>query len=616
MGYDFLHGHRGVLVPALDGSIWVAALVGSAVLRYRLYDAHIWNRRVGILLLVAAATQWLCGYANALYRTRWRVGSFDEAAKLVSSIAITTAVVIAADVVALARAVPLSACIAARAFTVILTGAARGAWRLRWEHHQRPRAQAKRVIVFGAGEGGAQVIDALVASPTSPYVPVALLDDDPQRRHARIRNVRVSGGRHDMAAAARRHVADTVIIAIPSASSELIREVSVLAAGANLDVRVLPPVANLFGPGVQVADIRPVSDLDLLGRHSIDTEIDAVAGYIRGRVVLVTGAGGSIGSELCRQIHRFSPKALVMLDRDESGLHHVQLSIQGRAMLDDRCLVVCDIRDRLALKAAFTEHRPEVVFHTAALKHLPLLEMWPAEAVKTNVLGTQNVLDAALAVGVQRFVNISTDKAANPSSVLGDSKRIAERLTAGAGQVGDGDYTSVRFGNVLGSRGSVLTAFRAQLQAGGPLTVTHPDVTRYFMTVEEAVQLVVQAGAIGRTGEVLVLEMGAPVRIADVAERLAGNSGRRIEIVYTGLRPGEKLHEELYADGEVGQRTVHPMISRVRVPGLDTEASLEVTVALSGPGDIKRRLASLARQFARERDTEGLQMLDGRVIST
>jgi FlaA1/EpsC-like NDP-sugar epimerase len=293
---------------------------------------------------------------------------------------------------------------------------------------------------------------------------------------------------------------------------------------------------------------------------------------------------------LCRQIIRFAPADLIMLDRDDSGLHEVQLSIEGRAMLDSRSLVVCDIRDESALASVFAEHRPEVVFHAAALKHLPLLEMWPAEAVKTNVFGTQNLIDAAKQAGVAKFVNISTDKAANPTSVLGYSKRVAERLTAEAGNDGNGAYMSVRFGNVLGSRGSVLTTFRQQIEAGGPVTVTDPEVTRYFMTVEEAVQLVIQAGAIGDNGDALVLDMGEPVRIADVARQLVAQAPRPVEIVYTGLRPGEKLHEDLLGTGEADLRPRHPLISHVPVPTMGMQ---EVSSVLTR-GDSAGVAASLA----------------------
>ena len=291
-------------------------------------------------------------------------------------------------------------------------------------------------------------------------------------------------------------------------------------------------------------------------------------GYITGKRVLVTGAGGSIGSELCRQLARFEPAKLFMLDRDESGLHGTQLSIEGRAMLDDDGLILADIRDAARVDEVFGWARPEVVFHAAALKHLPLLEMHPDEGWKTNVCGTLNVLRAAQRHGTVRFVNVSTDKAANPTSVLGWTKRITERLTAHFAAEGPTECVSVRFGNVLGSNGSVLKAFERQAAQGLPITVTHPDITRYFMTIEEASRLVVYAGAIGDPGEVLILDMGEPVRIMDVAERFAAQHEPPLEIVITGLRPNEKLHEDLISVDEHGEHRVHHLITHVVAPGL------------------------------------------------
>jgi FlaA1/EpsC-like NDP-sugar epimerase len=305
---------------------------------------------------------------------------------------------------------------------------------------------------------------------------------------------------------------------------------------------------------------------DMIGRQPVDTDVAAIAHYLTGRRLLVTGAGGSIGSELCRQIHKFAPAALIMLDRDESALHAVQLSIYGQGLLDSPQVVLADIRDRASLDAIFAELAPEVVFHAAALKHLPLLERYPLEAWNTNVIGTLNVLEASAAAGVRRFVNISTDKAADPISALGYSKRLAEQLTSWMSRRTEGSYLSVRFGNVLGSRGSVLHAFQAQIEGGGPVTVTDPQVSRYFMTVSEACQLVVQAGAIGRPGEALVLDMGEPVRILDVARRMIAAAGAPVEIVFTGLRGGEKLHESPLGVGEDGDRRIHPLISHVVVP--------------------------------------------------
>ena len=549
---------------------------------------------------MAAVLQIATGLAFGLYRGRWRYGSFDEVSHLVASLAATTLVVFALDQLPADRWVPASVPLLAGAVALLAMGGCRYLWRIADERSRRPTTETGApVIVLGAGEGGQQIITAMLRSPASPYVPVAIVDDDPTKRNLSIRGVPVVGNRTALAAEAERRSAEAVVVAIPSASPELLREVSEVAMRLGIEVRVLPPIDELFGSPLGLSDIRPLDEADLLGRHEVDTDVEAIAGYLTGRRVLVTGAGGSIGSELCRQISRFAPAQLVMLDRDESALHAVQLSIEGRALLDSRDLVVADLRDAARLDAVLAEHRPHVVFHTAALKHLPLLELHPEEAVKTNVWGTQHLLAAACRHRVDRFVNISTDKAADPTSVLGTTKRVAERLTATAATACEGTFLSVRFGNVLGSRGSVLTTFRAQIDAGGPVTVTDPDVTRYFMTVEEAVQLVIQAGAVGRDGEALVLDMGSPVRIDDVARRLVAEAHRPIDIVYTGLRPGEKLHEVLLGEDEDDHRPIHHLISQVPVPPLAPSTVDAAVQGLAGP-DLVAALAALARTGADE----------------
>jgi len=328
---------------------------------------------------------------------------------------------------------------------------------------------------------------------------------------------------------------------------------------------------------------------DILGRCQSDIDLGSVGDHVAGKRVLVVGAGGSIGSEISRQVRDLQPAELILLDRDESALHAVQLSLYGRALLSAPDTVLADLRDAEAIQTIFATRGPQVVFHAAALKHLPLLQRFPGEAVKTNVWGTQVLLDAAR--DVECFVNISTDKAANPTSVLGYSKRITERLTAHAATRHPGRFLSVRFGNVLGSRGSVLTAFEAQAAAGGPITVTHPEVTRYLMTVQEAVHLVIQATAIGRRGEVLVANMGAPVAIEAVARRIvAAHGDLSVTIVYTGLRPGEKLHEDLFGRDETAMATPHPLISCVDVPPLDPE-ELRLLDAYASPEAVSAQLA-------------------------
>jgi len=581
----FLVRHESLIQPSVDALTWAVALAMAQVLRFEFQvDVDAWQGFTAAGLAAAAAfaslLQVAAGFFAGLYRRRWSYGSFEEISHVVRTVAVTTVGLALVNRLAPDQIVPGSVPLVAGVNALVIMCAIRYVWRLLVEHSLRPSTEhGAPVVVLGAGAGGEQLITAMVRTPDSPYVPVAILDDDNTKRNLSIRGVPVLGNRTSLVDVARTVGATTVIVAIPSASPELLREISETAMRNHLAVRVVPGLRELFGGAVGVSDLRPLTEADLLGRHEIDTDIEAIAGYLTGRRVLVTGAGGSIGSELCRQIARFAPSDLIMLDRDESALHSVQLSIEGRALLDSRNLVVADIRDRDRMQDVFDELTPDVVFHAAALKHLPLLEMHPDEALKTNVWGTENLLEIAATHAVDRFVNISTDKAADPTSVLGYTKRIAERLTATTARTAPGSFLSVRFGNVLGSRGSVLTAFRSQVEAGGPITVTHPDVTRYFMTVEEAVQLVIQAGAVGSDAEALVLDMGAPVRIDDVARRLAAESDRRIDIVYTGLRSGEKLHEVLLGSAEVDVRPVHPLISHVTVP---TIATTEVAIATRG----------------------------------
>jgi FlaA1/EpsC-like NDP-sugar epimerase len=457
---------------------------------------------------------------------------------------------------------------------LFFTAASRYSWRLIREQLRRPSAQnSTKLIIYGAGEGGIQIVNTMLRNPNSQYLPVAFLDDNPKTHRLRISGVPVLGGRNEIAKVTQRTGASTLLIAIPSADSTVVNEIVEIARESKLNVKILPVVQSLDERQVGAEDIRDLTDEDLLGRRRVKINLDEISDYLVNRRVLVTGAGGSIGSELCRQLVRFNPSEIIMLDRDESALHEVQLSIYGRALLDTPQTVLADLRDERAINEVFDSRKPQVVFHAAALKHLPLLERYPHEAYQTNVLGTATVLNAAQRTGVEVFVNISTDKAANPISVLGFSKKIAERLTADvASRTNQGKYISVRFGNVLGSRGSVLMSFRDQIAKGGPVTVTHRGVTRYFMTISEAVQLVVQAGAIGRTGEILVLDMGKPVNIHDVAEQLVKNSGKPIKIEVVGLRVGEKVHEELFAEGETDERPRHPLISHVAAKPINQQS--------------------------------------------
>ena len=554
----------------LDSVAWALALIVAVFFRYEFVEARIVWLPLLILCAAAAVIQLILGSAYWLYRGRYRYGSFEEVRALLYTV-LTVTVLAGLPVIAFGTLlrIPRSAVLIAAPMAFVLMGAVRYLKRLWVDHQSKPGDEAEPTLILGAGYMGGVLVHRMMTDQYSRYLPVGLIDDDWAKRHLRLMGVPVLGTREDISRIAAETEAKVLIIAIARADSSLLREITDAASAAGLDVKVLPVLDEVLDESNELTDVRDVSIEDLIGRHPVDTEVASIAGYLTGKRVMVTGAGGSIGSELCRQIVKYAPAELMMLDRDETGLQVTQISILGRGLLDTKDVILADIRDPEALHAIFAERRPEVVFHTAALKHLPMLEQYPDEGWKTNVLGSLNVLNAAQSVGVTTFVNVSTDKAANPTSALGHSKRVAEKLTAWAAEQTGMKYLSVRFGNVIGSRGSMLPTFQALIESGGPVTVTHPDMTRFFMTIREACQLVIQAGGIGRPGEVLILDMGEPVRILDIAKRMIAQSGKNIDIVYTGLRVGEKLDEELFSEGELDERPFHPKISHASIPVLD-----------------------------------------------
>ncbi|MBN6190652.1 MULTISPECIES: polysaccharide biosynthesis protein [unclassified Microbacterium] len=556
----------------VDGLAWSFGVVIAIALRFELQmDADSWIAAV-VLALVAGAIQIVVGYATALYRGRFTYGSFDEVRTL-ALIVVIEALLLSVVLIPVGPLVgiPRGTLMLAFPFVLLLMFGVRYAARLVIERSRKPGADAEPALIIGAGFIGDKLLANMTTDPNSPIRPVGLLDDDPDKRNLRLRGVAVVGTTRELADAAQRTGAKLAVIAIARADSTLLRTLADRAEAAGLRVAVTPTLEMMTSGEKALTDVRDISIEDLIGRHPVDTNVELIAGYITGRRVLVTGAGGSIGSELCRQIAKYGPRELIMVDRDETGLQVAQLGTAGHGLLDTNDVVLADIRDTDTLDRIFLEREPEVVFHAAALKHLPMLEQYPDEAWKTNVLGTLNVINASRRVGVSTFINISTDKAANPTSVLGHSKRVAEKLTAWAGEDTGMRYLSVRFGNVIGSRGSMLPTFQRLIAEGRPITVTHPQATRYFMTIPEACQLVVQAGGIGRAGEVLILDMGEPVSILEVAKRMIAMSGKNIEIVFTGLRPGEKLHEELVGSRENLERPFHPKVSHTRVDTITPE---------------------------------------------
>ncbi len=424
--------------------------------------------------------------------------------------------------------------------------------------------QQCQVVIVGAGSAGALVAKELLAHPEMGRTAVGFIDDDPTKCGGVLNSLPVLGTRSELAEIIdRRHVGE-VIVAMPSAPGSVIREVMDACKDLKVRIKTLPGVYELVDGKVSVKQLRDIQIEDLLGREPVDLDLDQIGAYLAGQTVLVTGAGGSIGSEICRQITRFKPKSIILLGHGENSIFEIEQELKRRHPEQRTAAVIADVRDEHRIDWVFEEYRPDVVFHAAAHKHVPLMEANPEEALTNNVFGTRNVARAADNHGAKRFVMISTDKAVNPVSVMGMSKRVAEMVVQAIGSTSQTKFMAVRFGNVLGSRGSVVHTFRRQIAEGGPVTVTHPDMTRYFMTIPEAVQLVIQAGAMGRGGEVFVLDMGEPVRITLLAEeiiRLSGmEPGEDIEITYTGVRPGEKLFEEILTTEEVAAATRHKKI--------------------------------------------------------
>jgi len=580
----------------LDALAWIAALALATLGRYEFSASAVdWQGLAAVTLSMIGA-QFVAGTVTGLYTGRTRFASFEQTGVLAAvACLLGGGLLLGLLLLPGVRPVPLSASVAGTALFLVTALGIRYAVRMSQEHRgilRHPRDH--RALVFGAGEGGFAAAKALLQDPESDVLPVAFLDDDPRTWGLRHLGCHVVGGREQVAEAAARYGADMLVFAMPSAPRSEVSAIARHARAAGLGVRILPRMAKYLESEVGIGHIRPLSFPDFLGRDEVDIDLDAIAGYLEGRRVMVTGAGGSIGSELCATIARFSPSELIKLDRDENALHRLQLRLEGRALLDADSLVVADIRDADAIDHVMDLYRPDVVFHAAALKHVTFLERFPDEAAKTNVIGTLNVLSAAVEAGVRRFINVSTDKAADPVNVLGLTKRIGEALTHGVCASTPTVGISVRFGNVLGSQGSVITTLRRQIIQGGPLTITDPEVSRYFMTIEEAVQLVVDAGAFGQTGEIMVLDMGEPVRIVDLARELIAEiaPGMDIPIEYTGLRPGEKLHEVLVGEGERLLRRPHEMISCYAAPLLSPRA----VEALDGAsnGQFRRRLQHLA----------------------
>jgi len=484
---------------------------------------------------------------------------------------------------------------------IILTGLLSGLYlvgirvAVRWfrEWFQITSLTANRVLVVGAGNTGELLVRAMLSDSAYNSKPVAFVDDDPVKQKMKIHGIPIVGRIADIKAAVNRFGAHEIVVTIPSASTAIKQAILVAAEGCMVPIKILPSIKRLLGDPVLLQQVRPMSLEDLLQREPIQTDCQELYPLIEGKTVLVTGAGGSIGSELCRQIAQYRPKSLVLFEQYENSLHALLLELRAAFPHVGVLPIVGDVTMSDRVSEVFRQTGPELIFHAAAHKHVPLMELNPKEAMRNNILGTRVVAEAALRTGVDRFVLISTDKAVNPSNVMGATKRIAEHVVQGFSRKGMTKFTVVRFGNVLGSNGSVVPLFVEQIRKGGPVTVTDPEIKRFFMTIPEAVQLVLQANVMGQGGEVFVLDMGEQIRIADLARSLIVLSGlvpgKDIAITYTGLRLGEKLFEELFAADEEMVSTSHPKINQaigVPLPTSDLDAWMEgLSDKLSGSDD-------------------------------
>jgi FlaA1/EpsC-like NDP-sugar epimerase len=524
------------------------------------------------------------------YRGWWRYVSISDLLGILRASLVSTLIIVAVwfvvilQISAVRRALPPGiAAVSQGVFmadlfgTILLPAGLRMITRLYHEEFRTTESRRlTRFLIVGAGNAGEALLREIHRMPVTQYDVIGFIDDDPVKQGINIHGIPVLGTVAQLPRICKDRNIEEIAIAIPSATRQQLRRVIQVCEGAQIRFRTVPAITDIASGKLRVSEIRDVDINDLLGREVIQLDLDRIEAFARDKIILVTGAGGSIGSEMCRQICHFSPGLLLLLEQAENPLFYVERDLRRRFPDVQTRPVICDITDQARVEAVFEQYQPQVVIHAAAHKHVPLMELNPSEAVKNNVLGTQTVADAADRHGATHFVMISTDKAVNPTSIMGSSKRIAEMYIQDLGKTSRTQFITVRFGNVLGSEGSVVPIFKKQIAEGGPVTVTHPEMKRYFMTIPEASQLVLQAASMGNGGEIFILDMGEPVRIVDLAKELITLSGFRpgedIEIAFTGLRPGEKLFEELRIEGEDMQRTRHPKISIWRNIPMDRTA--------------------------------------------
>jgi FlaA1/EpsC-like NDP-sugar epimerase len=590
---------RRALIIAVHLALWTAALALALQLRFDGEIPAYFRARLPAAMLVLLVARTVTFYASGLFHGLWRYAGLPELRSLLRATTVGSVVLVGAGAMLHGAQLPRSVYVGEWLASIVAVGGVRFAIRIfRERRARRPNPNATPTLIVGAGDAGEALLRDVERIPNAKWDVVGFLDDDPTKVGGLVRGVRVLGPADE--ATLRRVTTERevglIVLAMPAASGARTREILAICRRLGIKTKTVAGLAERVHGQLGFSTLREVRIDDLLRRDPIELDVAQVEGFLEGKTILVTGGGGSIGSEIARQVLRFKPKALLLVDHDENALFHIERELRADPNAAGLVPVMADIADRERIDRIFRAHRPHVVFHAAAHKHVPMMERNPVEAVKNNVFGTMTVADAAAAHGAEAFVLISTDKAVNPTSVMGASKRVAEMIVQHRAARRTTRFVAVRFGNVLGSAGSVVPLFREQIAKGGPVLVTHPEMRRYFMTIPEASQLVLQAGALGGSGEIFVLDMGEPVRIVDLARDLIELSGFQpeidIAIEFSGLRPGEKLFEELLHDHEAFDRTPHPKILVGRIKPLPEEAFAKGLARLRAVADAEDELGA------------------------
>lgn len=562
-----------------------------------------------VVLSVRIVTFYLFG----LYKRLWRYASIHELLCIIGAVTVST-IVLTLYLTIINASLPRSIHVLSWFLNILLIGGSRLLVRIYYyfKNQSKSCSLQSNVLIVGAGDAGAMIAREMV----SPYLTgkriIGFVDDDPLKQNKEMFGATVLGTRSQISEIVGQYCVSEIIIAMPSVNGTDVREIINECKKTKCKLKILPGLYELIDGKVTVQQLRDVDVEDLLRRDPIKLDIEEIAGYLKGKRVLITGAGGSIGSEICRQVAQIAPASLVLLGKGENSIYEIHRELSGKYQGLNLVPVIADVRDKDRVNTIFAQYQPQVVFHAAAHKHVPLMEVQPVEAVRNNIFGTRVVAEAADRFNIETFIMISTDKAVNPTSVMGATKRVAEMIIQHMNSISNTKYAAVRFGNVLGSRGSVIPLFKKQIAKGGPVTVTHPEMNRYFMTIPEATQLVLQAGAMAKGGEVFVLDMGQPVKIVDLAKDLITLSGlepdKDIQIMYTGLRPGEKLYEELLTAEEGASSTKHTKIFIANLNPIDREKFIRILHTLeSGENrgnDVKWLLNQLIETYKPYIDTE------------